>query len=74
MQKDSKNDDLKRMMRMKTLQELKEEMLDEIGESYEPHMEKMKKVTVASDSQEGLDEGLNKAQEILKKRKESMED
>ena len=69
MKKDSKNGDLKRMMRMKSLQELKEEMMDEMGEDFAPHMEGMKKVTVASDDDEGLEEGLDKAKEILKKRK-----
>lgn len=64
--------------RMKMLKMLKDEMLDEMGEGagLAEKLEGMKKVTVASDSEEGLKEGLSKAQQILDKKKmmESMGD
>lgn len=73
MKKDSKMHDRKRKMRMKSLQELKDEMSEEMSEDFMPYKDSMKKVTVSSTDEEGLEEGLDKAQEILKKRK-SMSD
>ena len=61
-------DEMKKMMKMKMLQDLKEEMLDEMGEGMSDKMEGLKKVTVASPTEEGLKEGLSKAEEILKGR------
>lgn len=46
------------------LRKLIKEMRDEMGG---PVHQKLKKVSVVSDSEEGLEKGLNKAEEILKK-------
>lgn len=51
------------------LMELKKQMMKEDSMGLEKAMP-VKKVVVASDSKAGLEEGLSKAQEILKKRKE----
>ena len=61
---------MKKEARKKMLQELKKMMGDDMHEGMKEKMKDMQKVTVASDSKEGLEEGLSKAQEILKKRKE----
>lgn len=55
------------------LQKIKKMMMDEEGEEVGKKMEGMKKVTVAAPDDESLEEGLSKAQEILKARKESVE-
>jgi len=47
----------------KMLKELKKMMRDDY---YEPMKGEMKKITVMSDSEEGLKEGLSKAEEIMK--------
>lgn len=62
-------DDKKMEAKLKLLKDLKKEML---GEMFGDKMEGLKKVTVASDSEEGLEEGLDKAQEIMKKRMDMM--
>lgn len=53
------------------LKKLKSMMRDESYEPKKEEMKKMKKVTVMSDSEEGLEEGLSKAQKIMKAKKES---
>lgn len=62
---------MKKEARKKMLKKLKSSMNEDM---YNPMKENMQKVTVASDSAEGLKEGLSKAQEILKKKKEMMGD
>ena len=57
----------KRKAKMSALSNLSDEMSKMIGDDYAKGMGKMK-VTVASDSEEGLKEGLDKAQEIMKKK------
>ena len=57
----------KRKAKMDALSSLSDEMTKMIGDDYAKDMGKMK-VTVASDSQEGMEEGLSKAQEIMQKR------
>lgn len=49
------------------LKGLSDQMREMMGEGYEG-MKDMKKVTVASPTEEGLEEGLDKAKEILKKK------
>lgn len=65
----------KKEAKMKMLKELKKMMQNDM---YEGMGEGMKKVTVMSDSEKGLEEGLSKAEEILRKRMkmkhEDMED
>lgn len=58
------------------LKSLSKEMRGEIGKGYEDGglKDKLMKVTVASDSPEGVEKGLNKAEEIMKKRIGPMED
>lgn len=58
----------KRRAKMDSLSDLSDEMSKVIGDDFAKGMGKMKKVTVASDSEEGLKEGLNKAQDIMKKK------
>jgi hypothetical protein len=65
--------DKKMMAKSKMLRELKKAMMEELGAPLGEKMKDMKKVTVASDSEEGLEEGLSKAQQILQKKSE-MED
>ena len=55
--------DKKKEAKMEMLKTLSKEMREMMGEGYG---EKLKKVTVASDSEEGLEEGLDKAKEIMK--------
>jgi hypothetical protein len=66
---------MKKKAQLSQLKELSKNMSDEIGDSYSKSMP-MKKVTVAADSKEGLEKGLSKAQELMKKRglMETMED
>lgn len=61
----------KKEARKRMLKKMKKEASDDI---YSPMKENMSKVTITSDSKEGLEKGLSKAQEILKKREEMMED
>lgn len=61
---------MKKEARKKMLRELKNMMKDDMHEDMREKMKGMQKVTVASDSPEGLEMGLSKAQKILKKRKE----
>ena len=51
-------------------------MRDDMGGPLKEKLEGMKKVTVASDSEEGLKEGLSMAEKIMEKRKmmEDMDD
>ena len=58
----------KRKAKMESLSNLSDEMSKMIGGDYSKGLGKMKKVTVASDSEEGLSEGLDKAKEIMKKK------
>jgi hypothetical protein len=63
-------DDMKSKAKKKILKELSEEMGGIAGDRYSNHFkDKMESVKVSSDSPEGLEAGLSKAQEILKKRK-----
>lgn len=55
----------KRKAMLSQLKDLRGEMNSMMGDSYGKNL---KKVTVASDSKEGLEEGLSKAQEIMKKK------
>tara|TARA_R100001086_G_scaffold10197_1_gene5480 strand:- start:1370 stop:1672 length:303 start_codon:yes stop_codon:yes gene_type:complete len=55
--------DKKMNAKKEMLKHLSKEMRDMIGDGYG---EKMKKITIASDSEEGLKEGLSKAEEIMK--------
>lgn len=51
------------------LKALSQEMRGEMGKGYEEGLkDKLMKVTVASDSPEGVEKGLSKAEEIMKKR------
>lgn len=59
MKKEARLENLKKMKK-----EMKEKMMD--GRDFSD----VKKVTVMSDSEEGLEEGLSKAEQILKKREE----
>lgn len=61
---------MKKEARKKMLKELKGMMKDDAYGHMKDKMKSMDKVTVASDSPEGLQEGLSKAQKILKKRSE----
>jgi len=63
-------DKMKKDVRKKMLKELKSAMKEDM---YGPMKDGLQKVTVASDSEEGLEEGLSKAQQILEKRKEMLE-
>jgi len=60
----------KKSAKREMLEALKKEMNsgDDVGMA--DKLKDLKKVTVASDSKEGLEKGLSKAQEILKKRSE----
>jgi hypothetical protein len=57
----------KRKAKMDALSNLSNEMSKMMGDDYAKGLGKMK-VTVASDSEKGLKEGLDKAQEIMKKK------
>lgn len=57
----------KRKAKMDALSNLSDEMSKMMGDDYSKGLGKMK-VTVASDSEEGLSKGLDKAQEIMKKK------
>lgn len=58
-------DDSRKEARMAALMGLKEAMREEMGKDIGPHMEDMKKVSVSSPSQQGLEEGLDKAKSLL---------
>lgn len=65
---------MKGMAKLSQLNELSKEMKKMMGDDYAKGLQK---VTVASDSPEGLKKGLSKAQEIMEKKglmKEEMED
>jgi|11BtaG_2_1085332.scaffolds.fasta_scaffold00947_10 hypothetical protein len=55
----------KKDAKLSQLKELSKEMSKMMGDSYG---DSMKKVTVAADSEEGLEKGLTKAQELMKKK------
>lgn len=55
----------KRKAKLDSLRDLSKEMKKMMGEGY---ADSMQKVTVAADSKEGLQKGLSKAQEIMKKK------
>jgi hypothetical protein len=66
---------MKKAARMKMLKKLKGKARDEMHEEPMKELTKgMQKITIASDSREGLEEGLDKAKEILKGRMEMMHD
>lgn len=56
--------DLEKKAKMKVLQEMRQMATDMMKEGLSPKKE-VKKVTVASDSKEGLLKGLEKAEEVL---------
>ena len=56
--------DYKKMAHMQVLKDLRQMAMDAMGEG----MSDMKKVTVAADDDEGLEEGLKKAKEMLGKK------
>lgn len=58
----------KRKAKLSQLKELSKEMKKMMGDGFAEGMKGMQKVTVASDSKEGLQKGLSKAQEIMKKK------
>jgi len=62
----------KNSVKREILEKLKREMMatDDVGLG--DKVKELQKVTVASDSKEGLEKGLSKAQEILKKRAEML--
>lgn len=55
----------KKKAKLSQLKDLSKEMRKMMGDSFG---DSMQKVTVASDSKEGLEKGLSKAQEIMKKK------
>lgn len=55
----------KRKAKLSQLKALRDEMNGMMGDEFG---KSLKKVTVASDSEEGLEKGLSKAQEIMKKK------
>lgn len=55
----------KKKAKLSQLKDLSDEMKKMMGDGY---ADSMKKVTVAADSEEGLEKGLSKAQEIMKKK------
>ncbi len=64
---------MRKKARMKMLKELKKKSRDEMHEEPMKELTKgMQKITIASDTREGLEEGLDKAKEILKGRMEMM--
>jgi hypothetical protein len=66
---------MKSKARMKMLKKLKSKARDEMHEEPMKELTKgMQKITIASDSKEGLEEGLDKAKEILKGRMKMMDD
>ena len=64
LEKDSKKDDKSKEAKMSALKELHEMA----SKAMEDDMDSMKKVTVASKDDEGLEAGLEKAKEMLKKK------
>jgi len=66
-----KKNDKKYEAKMKALEELKSMMMSEDDMGIP---ESMQKITIASDSKEGLKEGLSKAEEIMNKRSSMMDD
>jgi len=62
--------DMKKQMKKESIMDLKKEMSDLLGEGYGNRMKDKMAVKVVSDSPEGLQEGLSKAEQILKQRKE----
>jgi len=60
--------------KMKMLKALKELMAKDSGEGFKPHMDGMQKVTVMAKDEKGLEEGLDKAKEIMKKREKYLEE
>ena len=60
------------MAKKEMLKDLKQLMASEDDVGLKDRLDGMKKVTVAADSKEGLEKGLTKAQEILKKRSEML--
>ena len=72
----AKSQDMKRKKgRAMALEELKQLLKSEMPEDMEEKLHGLKKVVVASPSEEGLEEGLDKAQMLLKmKREEEMDE
>jgi hypothetical protein len=65
------NDDLRMQAKRKMLKELKKLMAEQdFGEEGNSFKSKMKKVTVASPSSEGLQKGLSLAEKLMAKKKE----
>jgi len=67
----------KKEAKMEMLKQLKKMMHEDMYDGMDEEMDKMgkmKKVTVMSDSKEGLEEGLSKAEQILKKKMMDKED
>lgn len=62
-------ENMKKEARKKTLKNIKSIMKDDM---FEPMKKKLQKVTVASNSPEGLEEGLSMAKEILEKKEDMM--
>lgn len=63
---------MKKDAKRKAIKSLKDEMADMMGDRYSDGMKDKMSVKVISDSEEGIEEGLSKAQEIMKKRKAMM--
>jgi hypothetical protein len=62
---------MKREARKKMLKKMKSLMKDDIHSGMKDSLKGLQKVTVASDSKEGLEAGLDKAKKIMEGRKES---
>lgn len=65
MGKDDEGGDMKKEAKLSVLKELRELASKMMGDDLKNGMDSMKKVTVASDSKEGLKRGLEKAEEMM---------
>lgn len=64
--KEGEMDPMKKKAKMELVEELRSMAEDMMKQDLTGHMDGLKKVTVASDSKEGLEKGLEKAKEIAK--------
>jgi hypothetical protein len=64
--------DMKKDAKKKSICELRDMMKEMMGEKHGESLKDKMAVKVVADSPEGLEEGLSKAEQILKKRKEMM--
>lgn len=66
--------EMKSKAKKDALKKMKEKFKSKRMEEMMPDMENMKKVTVMSDTEEGLEEGLSKAQKIMEMKEKMMGD